>query len=166
MTSGSTFQPPIHLDPSQNPSQQTAFINQNFQTIASILETNSFRIVKRGNTAISSTGSTINWVTVPHNLGFAPVPFVFLNDISRTAGTTVITGSGNIAFPTWSSLTLDTIKSSATNSGNALPIVAFQTFFDAVADETNLYIFLYNATGSSISAFNVGYYLIQQAATN
>lgn len=35
--SGSSFQPPINLDPNQDPSQQTAFINQNFQQLANSL---------------------------------------------------------------------------------------------------------------------------------
>ena len=34
---GSSFQPPIHLDPNQEPGQQMAFINQNFQAVANSL---------------------------------------------------------------------------------------------------------------------------------
>lgn len=43
--SGSTFQPPINIDPSQSNAQQASFINQNFQTLASVLETNSLRVI-------------------------------------------------------------------------------------------------------------------------
>lgn len=158
--SGSTFQPPIHLDPTQNAGQQTAFINQNFQQIASTLETNSFRIVDRGVVSVSSDGSTANWTTYAHNLGFVPIPFAYLTRVTLSG----ITTNGNIPLPTFTSLNIDTLKSTALNGGVARPIDIFGTWMEAVADDTNLYVILYNATGSSISALDVQFYLVQQPA--
>lgn len=52
---GSTFQPPIHLDPTQDEAQQVAFINQNFQSLAAVLQTNSLKITDQGKAIIPST---------------------------------------------------------------------------------------------------------------
>lgn len=161
---GSTFQPPIHIDPTQDPSAQVSFINQNFQTIASTLETNSFRIVSSGEAGISSNGATVTWNSVPHNLGFAPIPFAFLTGVTVTAGASVISSDANIPIPTYTNATFDTVKASAMNSGNALPIVAFNTYIEVFCDTTNLYIVLYNATGSTVANHNIQYYLVQQPA--
>lgn len=149
---GSTFQPPIHLDTTQGAPQQTAFINQNFQTIASTLETNSFRIVDRGTVGVAGNASTTTWSTIPHNLGFVPVPFVFLNDITRTIGSTVVTTDANIPFPTWTSLTPDNVNH----------VINFGTYLDCVVDETNLYIFIFNSTSSTVGPLQISYYLCQQ----
>lgn len=84
-----TFQPPIHLDPNQDSSQQTSFINQNFQSLAAALESNSFRIVSEGNLTIpsfNSTSTTGNFTTknssvsYTHNLGYTPFPLVSLQN--------------------------------------------------------------------------------------
>lgn len=81
---GSTFQPPIHLDPNQDPSQQAAFINQNFQNLAATLESNSFRVVSTINSEFilpAVPGVTNGWsygnqtVTIPHGLNITPLPF-------------------------------------------------------------------------------------------
>lgn len=159
--SGSTFQPPIHLDPNQDPAQQTAFINQNFQTIASTLESNSFRIVTGGLTSVSSDGSATNWTTVAHNLGFAPVVFAYLTGVNLSG----ITSNGNIPLPTWAGASVDTLKSTALNGGVAKPVFIMSSWIEAVADATNFYVVLYNATGASISALPVQYYLVQQVSS-
>lgn len=107
---GSTFQPPIHLDPNQDPAQQVAFINQNFQSLASTLETNSFRVVDTINgtfPAVTVAGNTGGWAlanninTIPHNLGITPLPFGTFFD-----GTTYIQLpdtklNGNSTTPYW-----------------------------------------------------------------
>lgn len=163
--SGSTFQPPIHLDPTQGADQQTAFINQNFQTLASALETNSFRIVVGPiTTGITTSGNSVDTVTIAHGLGYAPIPFGFMNDVTITGPSGIITNNGNLPLPTWVSLTGDTIKSTATNSGVALPIIAFKIYVQIVSDATNVYILLINATGSGGTTYNVTYYLTQQPA--
>ena len=156
----STFQPPIHLDPTQDQGQQTAFINQNFQAIAATLETNSFRIVDDGVVAVSSNGATASWSTYAHNLGFAPIPFAYLTNVNLSG----ITSAGNIPLPTFTNLNIDTLKSTALNGGVACPIDIFGTWMEAVADETNLYVVLYNATGSAIGPLDVQFYLVQQPA--
>lgn len=84
----STFQPPINLNPDQDSSQQTAFINQNFQSLASALETNSFRVVKQGSISIdggTAHSTTGNFAFVqsasipqPHGLDFVPVVIGYL----------------------------------------------------------------------------------------
>lgn len=86
---GSTFQQPINLDPNQDNPQQVSFINQNFQNLASTLESNSFRIAKSGNFTL--TPSTIanpgagNYASdvqvlggVSHNLGYIPAFIAYL----------------------------------------------------------------------------------------
>lgn len=160
----STFQPPIHLDPNQDPSQQSAFINENFQTITSTLETNSFRIVQEAQVSSSNSGNTISVKTIPHNLGFAPIPFVYLTGQTRTLGSLVITNA-NIPLPTWGlTLFLDTVLATATQSGTARPFTPFQIYFDCVADATNLYIFIFNASATPVN-YNFQYYLVQQPSS-
>lgn len=161
----STFQPPIHLDPSQEDTQQLAFINQNFQAIASTLETNSFRIVKSDTATIASTGATVSYTTVPHNLGYAPVPFAFLLNQTVSTGTSIISTDANIPLPTFTNATIDTIKGTATNSGNPIPIFAFSGYLEVFCDDMNFYVLLYNATGGSIPTHTIGYYLVQKAVT-
>lgn len=155
---GSTFQPPIHLDPTQDAPQQTSFINQNFQALSSVLESNSFRIVNQNQTSIGSTGAPTTWNTIPHNLGFAPIVFAYLTNVNLSG----IATAANIPLPTWTGAAIDTIKSTATNSGNAQPIFIFSSWIEAVADATNLYVILYNATGATINPLTVQYYLVQQ----
>lgn len=164
--STSTFQTPIVIDPNQNSTDQVSFINQNFQNLASTLETNSFRIVDQGIASITTSGLPINFLTIPHNLGFAPVPFAYLNDVAITSGSTTITTDGNMPLPTWTSLTIDTIKATATNSGQALPIVSFEQYIQAVADTKNLYIILLDATATSGENYSVQYYLTQQQSSS
>lgn len=87
---GSTFQPPIHLDPSQDDSQRVAFINNNFQSLASALETNSFRVVISGTitinqVTITATAGTYGSVNVSvasftHNLGYRPAFIAFFEN--------------------------------------------------------------------------------------
>lgn len=151
--SGSTFQPPIHLDPTQDSDQQTAFINQNFQTLASALETNSFRIVDNDSTVLPASAAPISLTTVAHNLGFAPTPFAFLNNQSFSIGPTLISSNANIPLPTETSTLVD-------GTG-----VHFLTYIRIFSDDTNLYFVFYNSTGGSLGPFNVSYYLTQQKAS-
>lgn len=142
----STFQPPIHLDPNQDSGQQTAFINQNFQTLAAALESNSFRIVLPGLTSIQATGNTTVIYTIPHNLGYIPIPFCFLS------------ASDNGIYyplPMWTSLSRDDINHQ----------VKFQTWIDANTDIENLYIEFFNSLAATQGPFNVQYYLLQQTAS-
>lgn len=66
---GSSFQPPINLDPTQEPTQQIAFINQNFQNLASSL--NPFQISDGSNNLILlGKDSAGNYVLKIANAGF------------------------------------------------------------------------------------------------
>lgn len=159
---GSTFQPPIHLDPNQDPGQQTAFINQNFQSLAAALETNSFRIVSEGTLTIPSYSPTFFVfktytnqsfsTTVTHNLGFVPAVLAYVTD---NAGTlyelmpyvNVNAGGGNSV------------------SGGGLSIVNA----DVVVTSTSIYATSsmtcygdYNFSGIVQSATTIKYYLLQQ----
>lgn len=143
---GSTFQPPIHLDPNQDNSQQTAFINQNFQSLASALETNSFRIVVSGTVSVQASGNTNNTTTIPHNLGFTPIPFCFLS------------ASNNTVFyplPQWTSLTRDDVNH----------VINFATWIDCNVDSNNLNIEFFNSLNTTNGPFNVQYYLLQQSSS-
>lgn len=148
---GSTFQPPIHLDPTQDSGQQTAFINQNFQSLAAALETNSLRIVLEGDNTMPSviaTAAAANWghntsaKAVPHNLGYIPIVIAALNlgTYSFIPITRMVLPSPNT--PGWESNYI-------------------------AADETNLYLNVDVTTfGANLSAggASVKYYLIQQSA--
>lgn len=92
--SGSTFQPPINLDPTQDAGQQTAFINQNFQSLAAGLQANSFRVIDQGTAVIgqsSHAGGSISTVTTVASFSatysFIPILLAFI--VSNT-------GDGNI----------------------------------------------------------------------
>lgn len=85
---GSSFQPPINIDPTQTQSDQVSFINQNFQNLASELEANSFRIVGEGSFSvaqitINSTGTTYGDFNgsvgaVAHSLGYIPAFIAYM----------------------------------------------------------------------------------------
>lgn len=151
---GSSFQPPIHLDPTQDANQQTAFVNQNFQTLASALETNSFRIVESGQTTLPASSAPVSLTTVTHGLGFAPTPFGFLTNQTFSIGTTVISTDANIPLPTETSTLVDGVD------------VKFLTYIRMFSDDQNLYFVLYNSTGSSTGPYNVLWYLTQIQAGN
>lgn len=149
----STFQPPIHLDPTQDAAQQTAFINQNFQTLASALETNSFRIVKVGTISVvqgSVTGSAgiyeslFGQTIVAHNLPFTPIVQAYLNF-----------GGSYIQTPYTA---VNNISSSST---------AWTTYYIST-DATNIYFQYQGAIfgGGTIAGatFTANYYLLQQPA--
>lgn len=155
---GPSFQPPIHLDPSQDAAQQTSFINQNFLSLASTLETNSFRVVKGPLTMqVSSSGGLVNWTTVPHGLDFTPIVFGFINN----ANISLITTSGSLILPSWTEINIDIIKGTATNSGNAVPVVAFSTYAQIIVDDINVYGVLFNAKGVPVAPLTLTYYLFQ-----
>lgn len=148
---GSTFQPPIHLDPNQDSGQQTAFINQNFQSLAAALEANSFRIVQKSNLTIPASSSPITWTTVPHGLPFIPIVWGFLNN-SNVSG---ITTNGSLPLPTWLSVQVDNI---ATHQ------VKMQSWVQVLVDATNVYGMMLNGLGSSDGPATITYYLLQETA--
>jgi hypothetical protein len=87
--SGTTFQPPINIDPSQDAAQQVAFINQNFQSIASALQSNSFRILEQGEATIyqsSHNGGSVTTIRtfVDFSTTYETNPIVLAFIISNT----------------------------------------------------------------------------------
>lgn len=108
----------------------------------------SLKVIKTGTETVAGSQPT-NWATVPHNLGFAPVPLVFLNNVNLSG----IANGANIPLPTWSSLSVDTVNQQ----------VVMRTWLHALADITNLYVVLFNSTGSNVS-LNFTYYLLQESA--
>jgi hypothetical protein len=152
---GSTFQAPIHLDPTQDSSQQTAFINQNFQALAAALEASSFRIAKTIDgtfPAVTVAGSTNNWsfgnatATIPHGLNIIPMPFGTFFD-----------GSTYIQLP-------DT----KLGGGGSTPIWnEWRVRTDAVNVYLDIYLTVFNqSTGTNLTtnAFPAKILLIQQTA--
>lgn len=141
--SGPSFQPPVHLDPTQDPAQQTAFINQNFQTLATALETNGFRIVLGPLTVpIPSSATATSQVTVTHNLQFVPTCVCAID----------LFGDGTDVVP----MPLITVNS-ATGA---------VTFVAQVVQLTSTTVqFRVVNVGSTVAAgSNITYYLLQQPA--
>lgn len=111
---------------------------------------NVFKIVDEGTTSLGSDGSPVQTVEITHNLGFAPIPHVFLNGVTLSG-----IGSGlNIPLPAFENLNIDLV-------GN---VVQDRSRYIATADSTKLYITLLNATGAVIDPLNIKYYLLQESA--
>lgn len=143
--------PPIQLDPSQDNGHQLAFINQNFQSIANVLQQNSFVIVSSGTKTVTvpigySDGAFYS-TTFTHNLGIIPMVFAY---VDGPAGV-VATGSS----PTTNIL----------STGTAPFTIA------GVADiNVNTTQVIFNVYGSNVTANLTGdwvfkYYILQQTAT-
>lgn len=113
------------------------------------------QLVVVGYTSISSDGSTVGQQTIPHNLGYKPSVMAFLNnvDVSGSGGLTI--SSVDIPLPTYASTAIDT---------GGTPQVRFTTWIHAMANNTNLYILTYNATGSSFS-LPIKYYLLRERSS-
>lgn len=152
---GSTFQPPINLDPSQDNPQQLSFINQNFQALASTLEAYGFRIVQSGTinvsqTTISTTAGlygdvNVNVGSAAHDLGYKPACIGFLE----------FTTGARVALPY-------TLQQQAIGG----TVATWQSYNLAVSS-TRVFINLrglaYNGSFSTLTA-TVRYYLLQEPA--
>lgn len=105
-----------------------------------------FKIVLSGETSITTTDGSVSGsqtrVTVPHNLGFTPIPLAFIN-----------IGNNISPLPTWTILGYDT----------TFQRLDFGTWIQATTDKTNLYIDGYSATSVSLS-HPIKYYLLQETA--
>lgn len=159
---GPTFQPPIHLDPNQDAAQQTSFINQNFQNLASTLESNSFRVVLTGNVSISGLADpypsgTITTRTIPHNLQTVPAFLVYVANPDLSG--TYYGAAGITNLPT----TYYNLGPGATGGKAYL-------YSQARIDSTNLYIDLVNLLSAGITGLGgytwaYTYYILQQLST-
>lgn len=137
--------PPIQLDPSMDTGHQLAFINQNLNSIASVIGQNSFVILKSGTFSISAAANSNNTTTLAHGLGFLPIPLCFLSAANNTI---------YYPLPQWTSLTRDDVNNQ----------IKFATWIDCNVDTTNLYVDFFNSLGGTGGPFNIKYYLLQQTA--
>ncbi len=110
---------------------------------------NTLKIVKTDTITVSASGNATNWSTVPHNLGFAPIPLAFLNNVTLSG----IAVGANVPLPTYTSLSVDTVNQR----------VDMRTWLHAMADDTNFYIVAFNSTGTPFN-INIRYYLLQESA--
>lgn len=121
---------------------ELAFINQNFNNIASVIQQNSFVIVKSDTIAYSFSGGNSSFRAIPHGLPFIPIPLAFL-------GTST---SFYRPLPTWLGI------------GYTVSGVVFNTWIDCDVDATNLNLYANYATGNFGSGLFIKYYLLQQTA--
>lgn len=128
------------LPPNASREDQVAAINE----ILAKLNSWNGVIVRQDTTNITVTGPARETFTVPHNLGYAPVPQAFLNAVDLTPLEDV-----NIPLPAWLSI--------GSSGGN----VVFPIWVSIYTDDTNLYIDVFNATGLAIGTFPVTYYLLR-----
>ncbi len=110
---------------------------------------NNLKVVVTDSVLVTAGATPTNWATVPHNLGFAPIPLAFLNNVNLSG----IAVGANIPLPTYTNLAVDTVGQQ----------VIMRTWLHALADEKNLYIVAFNSTGASFN-INVKYYLLQESA--
>lgn len=112
---------------------------------------NIYKIVLTGTNTLVNDGSTETTLTIPHNLGFTPIAQCFLND-------TIISGVGtdlSLPLPTYTQVSI---------GGVTAGVVTFSAYLSFATDSTNLYVLLFNATGSPVS-YNITYYLLQEAGS-
>lgn len=147
--------PPIQLDPSIDRGHELAFINQNFNNIASVIGQNSFVIVLSGTTTLTVPNpvpaSTTYTTTIAHNLGIVPASICFVNLPSSIA----ITLPGqNTPLPYYN----------VANGGGTTTTTAFMIL--TRVDSTNLYIDWKSNYAVALSDVNgiytYKYYLLQQ----
>lgn len=136
---------------------QLAFINQNFNNIASVIGQNSFVIVLRGTAAfvptnIANTVAAGDYtLVIPHNLGYIPTAIVHSTIQEPTAN---FTGYTNLPYS-------DFFPTGSVNVGKLSRTLYFET------DATNLTIHTFQSVGISYSStptYNIRYYLLQPTA--
>lgn len=120
--------------------------------IIGVPEFDKLEIVVIGNTSVSSDGSTQNWTTVAHNLGYKPLIMAFLNNVNLSG---IATGV-NIMLPSFGD---GSIITGANNE------VRFTTWIFCAANNSNAYFVMYNSTGSSVSSLPIKYYLLRERSS-
>jgi hypothetical protein len=113
-------------------------------------------ILQSGQAGVTISSNPTNICTVPHNLGFVPVPLAFLNNVSLNYGNGQSILNTNIPLP----------ASLGTSAGGTLTgVVTNSIYMFCLADSKNFYVITLNATGAAISGvFEVTYELLQQTA--
>lgn len=115
---------------------------------------NTLKIVKTDTLAVPVGTAVTNWVTTPHNLGFAPIPLAFLTGV----GITGIFQKGNLPLPTYTSLNVE-----PDGTKQYGPMVTMRTWLNVAADEQNFYVLAFNSLGTAFTV-NVKYYLLQESS--
>lgn len=105
-----------------------------------------FEIVKSAKSTIASFSSPATHTeTIAHNLGYVPVPFVYIDDGSKVFALPTIIGY-NLGTPT----------------ANFVGVTSFMYF---AADATNLYIYYAEAASGTSLSYPFKYYLCRQKTT-
>lgn len=128
---------------------------------------NVFKIIEGYPKTISLTfvNAAVDVISIAHGLDFVPAAIAFLNGVNQTsAGGDQLLSNANIPLPTFLGTSVDTIKGTATNSGNSIPIVAFSAYLFVAPDPTYINFEMLNASGGSIFT-RITYYLLTETAT-
>lgn len=112
---------------------------------------NAFKIIIEGDATFTIPADRVSSLIIPHNLGFAPLSQVFLNqvDVGNVANDI------NIPLPTWLSANIDNVTTHT---------VTFGSWVFASTDTVNLYITCLNASGGSLGDIPVKYFILQESA--
>lgn len=138
--------PPIQLDPSQDTGHQLAFINQNFQSIANFLKSNSFKIIKTGTGTLPSfTSPATNTTMVPHGLNFIPIPLVFIGDATSIYYALPAILGYNLGTPT-------------------AGVINISSYVGYNVDDANLQIYHANSSTGTTLSYPFKYFLLQETA--
>lgn len=133
------------LAPNSGKEDQTTAMNE----IIDKLNTWNGVIVKQGTKTINIDATNQQSFLVPHNLGYAPVPFAFLNGVGISS-----LGLTNLNVP------LPTFLGASTN-GLVAGAVVHTSEISCNTDNNNLYFVVLNGTGSSLGNFTLSYYLMR-----
>lgn len=138
------------LPPNATKDQQTTVINE----VINILNNYSRDIVATGEESFLVDGTDPQIIKIPHNLGYAPRAYCYLN------GATIKDSLGNI-FPSVN-IPLPTPLSFTESGGDILNVVELDYFTDA----TNLYLRIINPNGLTSSNSDIVSYELTRTAAN
>lgn len=105
-------------------------------------------IMKADTVNVQNDGSARTVTTIPHGLRFAPQVAAFLNNVNISGpGDAINLTNVNIPLPSWLSI--------SESGGN----VVFPIYCNVYADDENVYIDIFNATGTPTSILPITYQL-------
>ncbi len=136
--------PPV--PPNAGMQQQIAAINDIIATLNNVNKD----IVASDIASIVSDGSAQTVIAFPHNLGYKPRAFAYLNDVNINIG-----GTPYLDID----LTLPTYVSSAISGG----VVQFLIYIDYFVDNENIYFHVINGAGSAFT-LTAKYFLTREAS--
>ena len=109
------------------------------------------RLVQTGTIAVGPATTTLTTASFAHNLGYVPIMVAALNNAIVSG----IIENVSIFLPTHLTASIGGVTSGA---------VTFGAYLFGSISEDNIYFQIFNATGSTIPAVDVTYYLYQQPA--